>query len=72
MGTAPIAPPFPDFVKAMGRTNDAIIYGGRIHLFVKGPDSDAQNLAEDLPAECVAGLRQAIRRNLFRRERRLL
>jgi len=50
MGTTPIAPPVPDFVKAMGRTNDAIIYGGRIHLFVKGPDSDAQRLAENLPA----------------------
>jgi methenyltetrahydromethanopterin cyclohydrolase len=49
-GTTPIAPPIPDFVKAMGRTNDAIIYGGRIHLFVKGPDSDAQRLAEKLPA----------------------
>jgi methenyltetrahydromethanopterin cyclohydrolase len=50
MGTTPIAPPVPDFVKAMGRTNDAIIYGGRIHLFVKGPDSDAQRLAQNLPA----------------------
>ncbi len=50
VGTTPIAPPFPDFVRAMGRTNDAIIYGGRIHLFVKGPDSDAKRLAEGLPS----------------------
>ena len=49
-GTCPVAPPFPDFVKAMGRTNDAIIYGGRIHLFVKGPDTDAKKLAEGLPS----------------------
>ena len=49
-GTCPIAPPFPDFVKAMGRTNDAIIYGGRIHLFVKGTDAEAQKLAEGLPS----------------------
>lgn len=49
-GTAPIAPPVPDFVKAMGRTNDAIIYGGRIHLFVKGSDDAAKKLAEDLPS----------------------
>ncbi|CAA2139432.1 methenyltetrahydromethanopterin cyclohydrolase [Hyphomicrobium sp. ghe19] len=49
-GTTPIAPPIPDFVKAMGRTNDAIIYGGRIHLFVKGPDTDAKRLAENLPS----------------------
>lgn len=49
-GTAPIAPPFPDFVKAMGRTNDAIIYGGRIHLFVKGTDEEAKRLADGLPS----------------------
>ncbi len=49
-GTAPIAPPFPDFVKAMGRTNDAIIYGGRIHLFVKGSDDEAKRLADGLPS----------------------
>ena len=34
----------------MGRTNDAIIYGGRIHLFVKGSDADAKKLAEGLPS----------------------
>lgn len=49
-GTAPIAPPFPDFVKAMGRTNDAIIYGGSIHLFVKGSDEEAKRLADGLPS----------------------
>jgi methenyltetrahydromethanopterin cyclohydrolase len=49
-GTCPIAPPFPDFVKAMGRTNDGIIYGGRIHLFVKGSDAEAKKLADGLPS----------------------
>lgn len=49
-GTAPIAPPIPDFVKAMGRTNDAIIYGGSVHLFVKGDDGAAEKLAHDLPS----------------------
>ncbi|HRN85418.1 MAG TPA: methenyltetrahydromethanopterin cyclohydrolase, partial [Hyphomicrobium sp.] len=47
---APIAPPIPDFVKAMGRTNDAIIYGGRIQLFVRGTDADAEKLANALPS----------------------
>ncbi len=28
MGAAPLCPPHPDFVTAMGRTNDAIIFGG--------------------------------------------
>ena len=46
----PIAPPIPDFIKAMGRTNDAIIYGGRIQLFVRGSDDAARELAENLPS----------------------
>ena len=49
-GTCPIAPPYPEFVKAMGRTNDAIIYGGRIHLFVSGLDAEAKRLADGLPS----------------------
>src|SRR3546814_14436046 len=38
------------FVDAMGRTNDAIIYGGCVQLFVRGADAAAQKLAEDLPS----------------------
>ena len=47
LGVAPLAPPSPDFVEAMGRTNDAIIYGGRVHLFVAGPDADARDARRD-------------------------
>jgi methenyltetrahydromethanopterin cyclohydrolase len=50
MGAAPLSPPHPDFVTAMGRTNDAIIYGGRAQLFVTGPAADASALAEALPS----------------------
>ena len=50
MGAAPLAPPAPDFLNAMGRTNDAIIYGGHVHLFVTGPDDEAKDLAERLPS----------------------
>jgi methenyltetrahydromethanopterin cyclohydrolase len=50
MGAAPLSPPHPDFMTAMGRTNDAIIYGGRVHLFVVGPADDAKALAESLPS----------------------
>lgn len=49
-GVAPLAPPIPDFIKAMGRTNDAIIYGGRIQLFVRGSDDEARKLADALPS----------------------
>ncbi|WP_246161316.1 methenyltetrahydromethanopterin cyclohydrolase [Segnochrobactrum spirostomi] len=50
LAVAPLSPPVPDFVSAMGRTNDAIIYGGRVQLFVKGPDEEAQSLARRLPS----------------------
>src|SRR5437588_499870 len=50
LGAAPLSPPHPDFVIAMGRTNDAIIYGGRVHLFVTGPMGDARELADRLPS----------------------
>lgn len=50
MATAPLPPPHPDFLTAMGRTNDAIIYGGLVHLFVTGPAQAAKALAEKLPS----------------------
>ena len=50
LGTAPLPPPAPDFVEAMGRTNDAIIFAGRVKLFVSGPADEARQLAEALPS----------------------
>jgi methenyltetrahydromethanopterin cyclohydrolase len=49
-GAAPLPPPAPKFVAAMGRTNDAILYGGRVALFVTGPEQEAAALADALPA----------------------
>jgi methenyltetrahydromethanopterin cyclohydrolase len=51
MAAAPLCPPHPDFVVAMGRTNDAIIYGGQVHLFVSGDAGEAESLAERLPSK---------------------
>ncbi len=50
VGSAPLAPPGGDFVRAMGRTNDAILFAGRIHLFVRGRADAAQRLADALPS----------------------
>nr|WP_274628893.1 methenyltetrahydromethanopterin cyclohydrolase [Mesorhizobium shangrilense] len=50
IGSAPIPAPHPDFLTAMGRTNDAIIYGGVVQLFVTGPGKAARQLAEKLPS----------------------
>jgi methenyltetrahydromethanopterin cyclohydrolase len=49
-GSAPVCPPHPNFVKAMGRTNDAILFAGQVHLFVKGSDEAAEKLANELPS----------------------
>jgi methenyltetrahydromethanopterin cyclohydrolase len=34
----------------MGSTNDAILYGGRVHLTVRGSDEEARRLAQNLPS----------------------
>lgn len=47
---APLPAPSPDGVQAMGRTNDAILYGGRVHLTVRGDDGAARDLAHRLPS----------------------
>ena len=47
---APLPPPGADFVTSMGRTNDAIIYGGNVHLFVSGEDAAAEELASKMPS----------------------
>jgi methenyltetrahydromethanopterin cyclohydrolase len=50
IGSAPLPPPAPDFLSAMGRTNDAILFAGLVQLFVGGEDAPAQKLAADLPS----------------------
>ena len=50
IGAAPLPPPTPGFVPAMGRTNDAILYGGVVQLFVVGPEAEAEELADRLPS----------------------
>jgi methenyltetrahydromethanopterin cyclohydrolase len=50
LGAAPIPPPSPRFLTAMGRTNDAILFGGEVQLFVDGAEDEARELAERLPS----------------------
>ncbi len=49
-GTAPVPPPSADFIRAMGRTNDAILFGGRVQLYVDADDDAARQLAEQMPS----------------------
>jgi len=50
VASAPLPAPSPDGVQAMGRSNDAILYGGRVHLTVRGDDAAARQLAQKLPS----------------------
>ena len=50
VASAPIPPPSPDFLTGMGRTNDAILFGGFVQLFVNCSDSEAEQLAKAMPS----------------------
>ena len=50
LATAPVPPPSGDFVTAMGRSNDVILYGGTVQFYVKGTAAAASNLARHLPS----------------------
>jgi methenyltetrahydromethanopterin cyclohydrolase len=50
-GTCPLPPVAGDDMAAIGRTNDAVLYGGQVHLTVEADDDDAlRALVERLPA----------------------
>ncbi|HEX6827608.1 MAG TPA: methenyltetrahydromethanopterin cyclohydrolase, partial [Burkholderiales bacterium] len=49
-GSAPLPPPAPDFLQAMGRSNDAILFGGVVQLYVNSEDAAARDLAHKLPS----------------------
>jgi methenyltetrahydromethanopterin cyclohydrolase len=50
IGMAPLPPPAQDFMTAMGRTNDAILFAGQVQLYVNGGDAAAEDLALRLPS----------------------
>jgi methenyltetrahydromethanopterin cyclohydrolase len=50
-GSCPLPPVAGDDMAAIGRTNDAVLYGGQVHLTVEADDDDAlRDLVERLPA----------------------
>jgi methenyltetrahydromethanopterin cyclohydrolase len=48
-GSCPVPPVAGDDMAALGRTNDAVLYGGQVHLTVEG-DDDLGELVARLPA----------------------
>jgi len=50
MGTAPLPPVAKNDLRAIGRTNDCILYGGQARYTIKAPDSELEKLADQVPA----------------------
>ncbi len=53
-GSAPLAPPAAEFITAMGRGNDSILFAGQVQLFVACDDTRAAALARQLPSSASA------------------
>jgi methenyltetrahydromethanopterin cyclohydrolase len=49
-GTAPLPPPAKDDLAGIGRTNDAILYGGQVHLWLRGDDDAIREIGPKVPA----------------------
>lgn len=49
-GSAPLAPVAGDDLTGIGRTNDAILYGGQVTLFVHGDDESIREIGPRIPS----------------------
>jgi methenyltetrahydromethanopterin cyclohydrolase len=49
-GTAPLPPVAADFLGAIGRTNDSILYGGQVVLWVKSDDEQLAEIGPKVPS----------------------
>jgi methenyltetrahydromethanopterin cyclohydrolase len=50
MGTAPLPPVAKSDMRAIGRTNDCVLYGGQARYTIRADDAELSTLAERLPA----------------------
>jgi methenyltetrahydromethanopterin cyclohydrolase len=58
LGTAPLPPVAADDLTALGRTNDAILYGADVTLWVRDTDETLQNLGPQLPSAASSAFGQ--------------
>src|SRR5919206_114324 len=49
-GTCPLPPVAKSDPEAIGRTNDAVLYGGRVELTVDAPDDELEGIVERVPS----------------------
>jgi methenyltetrahydromethanopterin cyclohydrolase len=50
LGTAPLPPVAKNDLRAIGRTNDCILYGGQARFTIRAADAELEKLAEQIPA----------------------
>jgi methenyltetrahydromethanopterin cyclohydrolase len=50
MGTAPLPPVAKNDLRAIGRTNDCVLYGGQARYMLRAEDDELEDLARRLPA----------------------
>jgi methenyltetrahydromethanopterin cyclohydrolase len=49
-GTCPLAPVAGDDLKAIGRTNDGVLYGGQVYYLVRANDEELEELVPRIPS----------------------
>jgi methenyltetrahydromethanopterin cyclohydrolase len=49
-GVCPLAPGDPDPLRAIGRTNDAVLYGARVALWTRGDDEAIERVIDRVPS----------------------
>ena len=50
MGSAPLPPVAKDDLAGIGRTNDAVLYGGRVTLWLRGDDASLASIVDQIPS----------------------
>jgi methenyltetrahydromethanopterin cyclohydrolase len=68
-GTAPLPPVAADDLSGIGRTNDAVLYGGEVTLWVRGDDESIQQLGPRIPSSASPDHGQPFREIFERYER---
>ena len=53
-GAAPLLPPAADEMESIGRTNDAILYGGRVNIWLRGDDAQLAQIGPRVPSTASA------------------
>jgi methenyltetrahydromethanopterin cyclohydrolase len=54
VGTTPVPPVAKNALRAIGRTNDCILYGGQARYTVRADDATLETLAHQLPSSASA------------------